>query len=238
MARGVIYVENSKNSKLGDCDTTYVGIKDSCSSTCPLKQSRTCYAMTSYTGIINRRMEKRARGANPLALARAEAKTINNCYSGGPVPNGRMLRLHTIGDSRSITGTRILAKAADRWIKRGGKYVFTYTHSWKNVNREDWGSVSVLASIESTSQVEMVRKQGFAPAIIVPQHTTDKAHSLPGSETVFIPCPAQTKDNVSCSTCQLCMKSDWLFAINRGISFAAHGVRQNSLKKQLTLIKE
>jgi hypothetical protein len=238
MSRGAIYVSDSGNSKLSHgekIDTTYVSIKGTCSDTCPLKQSKTCYAMNSFVGIINRRMNRRARQSSPLALAQAEARTIDESYNGGPVPTGRCLRVHTAGDSRTWAGTRLIAAAVKRWKARGGGHAFTYTHSHAHVPREMWGSVSVLASIESTDQVAAVRAMGYAPAIVVSEHASDKAGVLPGSDTVFIPCPAQTR-GVSCVDCGLCMRGDWLFVTNRGISFAAHGIRKNDLKRHLKMV--
>jgi hypothetical protein len=234
--KGAIYVEGSKNSKLGKMDTTYAAIKGSCSSTCPLKTDKTCYALGSFVGMINKRMERRARGASALEIARSEARAIDQAYDGGAVPVGTDCRLHTSGDSRSRQGTRVLAKAVSRWIRRGGRSAFTFTHSWAHVPRREWGAVSVLASIESTDQVAAVRAQGYPPALIVATHTTDKAHRLEGSDTIFIPCPAQTKDNVGCSDCKLCMKSEWLYRTNRGISFAAHGIRKTELKRHLKMV--
>jgi len=237
--RGAIYVSNSGNTKLKGSkkiDGTYCSIKATCSTTCPLKQNQTCYAMNSFVGMVNTRMNRRARQDSPLQLARSEAKCIDESYNGGDVPTGRDCRLHIAGDSRTITGTRIIAAAAKRWLKRGGRSVFTYTHSWAHVSRDNWGSVNVLASIESADQVEQVRSMGYSPAIVVAEHASDKAYKLPNCETVFIPCPAQTND-IHCSDCRLCMKSDWLFETNRGISFAAHGIRKADLKRHLTVIK-
>lgn len=237
--RGVIYVEGSKNSKLAGTkpiDSTYAAIGSTCSPTCPLQRDKLCYATLSYVGMINKRLEKESRKDSPLDLAKAEVRCIDKSYHGGKVPAGRDLRLHISGDSRTRLGSRALARAARRWIDRGGQSVFSYSHSWKHVERSDWGCVSVLASIESVDQAGEVRKQGYAPALIVPEHKSDKTYTLPGSSVDWIPCPAQTR-SVHCSDCRLCMKADWLFAENKGITFAAHGVKKNSLKRHLTVIQ-
>lgn len=240
--RGAIYVEGSKNSKLvgsKPIDGTYCSIRNTCSPICPLKEDGTCYAGLSYVGMINKRLESRARQGSPLNLARAEAACIDAAYNGGSIPEGRDLRLHISGDSRSIKGTRILAKAVDRWLARNGRTAFSYTHSWAHVPRSTWGKVSVLASIESTDQVAAVHSYGYAPALVVAEHYTDKAYTLPGSSVSWLPCPAQTKPGgkeVHCSDCRLCMRADWLLSENKGISFAAHGVRRNELKRHLTLV--
>ena len=162
---------------------------------------------------------------------------IDNCYGGGQVPTGRALRLHVAGDSRTVAGSRAINKAVGRWKARGGGDCWSYTHAWAYVPKSVWSNVSVLASVESTSEVSAARAQGYAPAIVVDHHTTDKAIQLPGSETKFIPCPAQTRE-VGCSDCKLCFNTDRLFEGNLGIAFAVHGTQTNKLKRHLQVIAD
>ncbi len=236
--KGAIHVADSGNTKImgsKKVDATYAAIKHTCPSSCPLKDEG-CYAQTSFTGIVNRRNERRAKGSSPVDVARAEAKAIDDSYNGGPVPQGRALRLHVAGDSRTLLGTRILNKSIGRWKQRGGGDCWSYTHAWRHVPREEWSNVSILASIQSTSEVEEARAQGYAPSIVVPEHPTDKAYKLPGSDTTFIPCPNQTR-GIGCTDCNLCMKADWLYETNRGIAFSVHGVYKGILKRRLTVIQ-
>ena len=237
--RGAIYVEGSANNKLAGSkpiDATYAAIKNTCSPTCPLKKDKLCYATLSFVGMINRRMERRAKNNSPLEAARAEAKAIDASHNGGNIPAGRFLRLHVSGDSRTIAGTRVLNNAVKRWISRGGHTAYSYTHSWAHVPRSMWSKVSVLASIENVDQVRAVRAQGYAPALVVPNHLSDKAYTLPNCDTKFIPCPSQTR-GIGCSDCRLCFDADRLYKGNYGIAFAAHGVKKNALKRSLTVIQ-
>lgn len=236
--RGAIYVEGSDNRKIsgvGKVDATYASIKKTCPDSCSLKDAG-CYAQESFVGMVVRRMDKRARQDSPLQVARAEARAIDQAYGGKSIPMGRDLRLHVSGDSRTIKGTRVLNAAIARWRKRGGKDVWNYTHAWQHVPRQEWSNVSTLASVDRVDQIEEARKQGYAPAIVVDHHASEKAHKLPGSDTTFIPCPQQTR-NVPCVDCRLCFKADWLYSTNRGIAFAAHGVKQNEIKKHLKVIQ-
>lgn len=235
---GAIYVSDSGNTKImgsKKVDATYASIKHTCPSSCPLKDEG-CYAQTSFVGMINLRMQRRAKGKSAIDVARSEAKAIDNSYNGGPVPQGRALRLHVAGDSRTLLGTRIINKAIKRWKNRGGGSVWSYTHAWKHIPREEWSNASVLASIQNTSEVEAARAQGYAPAIVVDYHKSDKAYQLAGSDTKFIPCPNQTR-GVGCSDCKLCFNADRLFATNMGIAFAAHGVKKEQVKRHLTVLK-
>ena len=235
--RGAIYVSDSGNTKIQGSekiDATYVSISKTCSDDCPLKKKE-CYAQNSFAGMVTRRLNREARGRTVLQMARAEARVIDNAYRGGKVPN-RDLRLHVAGESRTITGSRIINAAVGRWKIRGGRSCWSYTHAWKHVPREEWSNVSILASVTTTDEVGPARKQGYAPAIVVSEHPSEKAYTLPGCDTTWIPCPNQTR-GVGCSDCQLCFRADCLFQTNRGISFSAHGIHKNSIKRRLNVIQ-
>lgn len=236
--KGAIYVSDSGNTKImgsHKVDATYASIKATCPSTCSLKNGG-CYAQTSFVGMINARMDRRARQYSPLAVARAEARAIDDSYRGGPVPEGRCLRIHVAGDSCLKKGTQLINNAVGRWKKRGGGDAWSYTHAWHNIPRAIWSNVSVLASVESVNQIAEARKQGYACAVVVSEHPTDKAYTLPGSNTKLIPCPSQTR-GVGCSDCRLCFNANRLFDGNFAIAFSVHGVYKNILKKRLTVIQ-
>lgn len=238
---GAIYVSNSGNTKLkgsSKIDATYTSINSTCPKNCALKDD-SCYASLSYVGITSRRLDVESANLTAIQVAKSEVNAIDNCYNGEEVPN-RDLRLHVSGDSKTVTGTRLINQAVGRWKERGGRDCWTYTHAWAKVARDEWSNVSVLASIESVSQVNQARQQGYAPALVVPEHPGDKAYRLSGSDTKWIPCPAQTKPGgkeIACSDCRLCFDSNRLFDSNIGITFAAHGVKRSSLKHKLTVIK-
>lgn len=235
---GAIYVSDSGNRKImgsKKADATYTSIQTSCPKSCPL-MGEGCYAELGYVGITSHRLDAEAVGNSPLDTARAEAKAIDNSYNGGAVPTGRDMRIHVAGDSRTIMGTRLINKAVARWKKRGGGDVWTYTHAWAHVPREEWSNVSILASISNTSEVEAARKQGYAPAIVVPEHPSEKAFQLDGCDTKWIPCPAQTR-GIGCTDCRLCFNADRLHDGNFGIAFAVHGVMKDKMKRHLNVVK-
>jgi hypothetical protein len=238
--RGAIYVKKSGNTKLagssGRVDATYASIKKSCPSTCELRD-KGCYAQQSYVGMIVNRLDRRAKGQTPLTIARAEAKVIDQAYSGRNIPPNTFLRLHVSGDSRTVKGTRVLSKAVSRWGKRGGTKAYSYTHAWRTVPRKEWGEVSVLASVANLREADEAYKKGYAPALVVPEHPGPKSYKLNGSDITWIPCPAQTKENVGCSDCKLCMRDQYLIDSKHGITFAAHGINKNKLKRHLQVIQ-
>lgn len=238
MSRGAIYVEESGNTKLNGSqkvDATYASIKATCPDSCELKD-KGCYAQNSFVGMINNRMNRRAKGNSPLETAKAEAKAIDQAYKGGAVPTGRFLRIHVAGDSRTRAGTKVLSKAVDRWKKRGGGDCWSYTHAYRHVPREMWSNVSILASVDTIEDVKVAREQGYAPAIVVPEHISEKAYLLPGIDVKWIPCPNQTR-GIGCTDCRLCFDSNRLFEKNMGIAFAVHGIKKAELKRHLTVIR-
>ena len=235
---GAIYVSDSGNRKIigsKKADATYTSIQTSCPKSCPL-MGEGCYAELGYVGITSHRLDAEAKGNSPLDTARAEAKAIDNSYNGGDVPKGRDMRLHVAGDSRTILGTRVINKAVARWKQRGGGDCWSYTHAWQHVAREEWSHVSILASVSNTNEVEAAREQGYAPAIVVPEHPSEKAFQLDGCDTKWIPCPAQTR-GVGCTDCRLCFNADRLHDGNFGIAFAVHGVMKDKMKRHLNVVK-
>lgn len=236
--RGAIYVSDSGNSKVmgsKKVDATYVSIKASCPKTCPL-MGEGCYAQLGPVGIHTARLDLEAKGFTALQAARSEAKAIDNSYKGGAVPTGRDMRLHVAGDSRTIAGSRLINNAIGHWKERGGGECWSYTHAWKHVPREEWNNVSMLASVSNVTEAAEAQELGYAPSIVVGEHPSDKAYKLEGSDTKWIPCPAQTRE-VGCSDCRLCFNADRLHEGNFGIAFAVHGVQKNKVKRKLNVIK-
>lgn len=234
------FVGNSQNAKIAGkykVAATYAPIKQSCPSTCELKDSG-CYAQSSYVGMINREEEARHDGDTPLQVAKSEALAIDLGFPKG-VPQdggrggGRPLRIHVSGDCTTKGGARVVSAAARRYTQRGGGPVWSYTHAWRKVPRSAWEGVSTLASVKSISEVMEARKQGYAPAIVVPEHKDERLYKL--GPFKFIPCPAQTRD-LACTDCRLCFDADALLSRKQGIAFAAHGTKTSEIKRRLKVL--
>lgn len=236
---GVTYVVKSGNTKImgsKPVDATYASIKKTCPSSCSLSNGNGCYAELSFVGMIVSRLNKEAVDSSALDVARAEAKAIDMSYNGGSVPESRAMRLHVAGDSKTVAGSKLINSAVGRWKKHDGGDCWSYTHAWKTVHRSSWHHVSMLASVSNVSEVKAARLQGYAPAIVVDHHDSPKAFTIDGSDVKWIPCPAQTKE-VGCSDCRLCFNANRLYEDGFGIAFAAHGVKQNHVKKHLNVLK-
>lgn len=240
-----IFVENSKNSKISGgykIASTYVSIDKTCPSSCELKKEG-CYAKLAYTGIVNERLNNRAKtnGMTPLEVTQKEARLIKDSFGGRQVPQdgpngkGRDLRIHSIGDVSSKKGAKALARAAENFLKRGGGVPYTYTHNWRKIKRSDFGRISVLASLDDHADIQKAYDKGYAAAIIVDKFPNgDKAFEVNGFKAIA--CPSQTRD-VPCVKCRLCFQADKLFAARSVIAFEAHGAQKGAIKKRLAVLK-
>jgi hypothetical protein len=224
----------SGNEKTGKIAATHVGTDRTCQA-CKLKDPDPvtgkipCYYRSGFrTAPLDARMNEAARvqKASVVRIAKAEARLIDRLLTGKKRDGsnrvtGRPLRIHVGGDTPTKEAAVIVAAAARRFTERVQAPAYTYTHSWRDVPRSAWEGVSVLASIESTADGRKALKRGYAPAVIVERFNGSKAFELDGVR--WIPCPAQTRDDVSCDSCRLCMNADALRDRGTGIAFAAHG---------------
>lgn len=205
------------------CCSTFVSIEATCSSACPFKGAG-CYVQDGFTGVAVRQLDAIAKGRSGFDVGLDELAVIDAAFPVG-VPQdgargGRDLRLHDSGDVATLGAAILLGEAARRWRARGGGSVWTYTHTWREIDRSSWGpAVSVLASVERPDEIRQARLRGYAPAIVVERHESPKAFDLGG--TKIIPCPNETVGR-TCVECRLCLDRD-LYAMNAGIAFAAHG---------------
>jgi hypothetical protein len=230
---GVRFVERSDNAKLGKgCAATYVSIQRSCSDHCPLKAGG-CYAKTGNVGMHSARMDREAANLTSMQLAQNEAASIDASPT-----RSKILRLHVSGDCSTPETASIVAAAANRWKNRCGGKVWTYTHSWREVNRSVWKGVSILASVHTVREAVAALKRRYAPAIIVGEFASPQAFQMPGSRITWIPCPAQSmpEKGITCDKCQLCLNAERLAKNYQGIAFKAHGSGKNLAKRHLKLI--
>ena len=229
----VIAKTNSGNRKIGKVATTYVS-QESCPTSCPFFDGGGCYAEQGPVGWITSRLNAAAKAAptppTPEELGQAEADAID----GLKVVPGQPLRLHTVGDCKTDEAASLVAAAAGRYQdedRRGGP-VWTYTHAWKNVSRDSWGEVSVLASCETADDVRAAHTRGYATSIVVEDFPTDKRYELDGIE--ILPCVQQTHGK-TCDECRLCFDDERLLKKKLTIGFKVHGTNSGVRKAKLAL---
>lgn len=222
----ITVVEKSRNRKAGLVSATYAPIQ-TCPNHCRFKD-KGCYAQLGHTGIHAKHNEMEARRQKifrPLDFAKAEAKKILE------LSGERPLRLHVMGDCRTPKSAEVLARAAEKYTKLHHKPVWTYTHCWREIPREKWGSISVLASCETFEEAEYAKKRGYAISM-TRWKAFNKAFNWKGFK--MQPCKELT-EGIQCNKCQLCFKDDYLRKNNIVICFFPHGARgqeiTNILKK-------
>ena len=221
--------------------STYLPVKQTCPP-CPFKGNG-CMAESGYTGRAVKRLEAAARGFDATQLVKAEARQIDRlCARGVPQDGGRDgkgprdMRLHVSGDVTTLVGLRALARAVERWQRRGGGRAWTFTHAWERLPRMEWGVISVLASVETPEGAERAWSLGYTPAITVREFPSPRAFRVDGSSITWVPCPAET-GKATCVQCRLCLdRAGWLHMNRKGIAFAVHGPQDGAAKKRLPVL--
>ena len=220
-------IEKSANVKIGTVSATYV-TQSSCGD-CVFKANG-CYAEGGNVAFVTRRLNK-AHDTEPMTpadIARQEAAAIDTL-------TGRLdLRVHVVGDCKDDESAQIVSAAMARHESKAGKASWTYTHSWREVSRDSWQIQAVQASCETPQDVRDANARGYAAAIVVDQHDSDKAYVRDG--VTIVPCPEQTR-GLTCVECRLCMGPAVQRRAERGnvaIGFAAHGVGRKAAIKAIT----
>lgn len=208
--------------------STYVSIAGTCPDSCEFK-AKGCYAKAGATHLTMSGLDRGALGLTALDITRAEAAAIDNlCKRGVPADGakgGRDLRLHVGGEVSCTAGARLLAAATERWLARGGGSVWTFTHRWRQIPREAWGRISVLASCATLDDVDRATQRGYASAIVVPSFP-DGSRPFGFAGRRAVPCLAESareRGDMTCATCRICMKDHAILERGDVIAFSAHG---------------
>jgi hypothetical protein len=108
-------VNYSENRKIGDAAATYAA-QVSCPDDCPFLGAG-CYAEVGSVAFTTRRVNRAANdmSASAIDVAEAEAREIDK------LPGGRLLRLHVVGDCKTVEAVRILRKAVERYVARSNR---------------------------------------------------------------------------------------------------------------------
>lgn len=217
------------NAKLGRGVLHTSASQITCPASCPLRRAG-CYAEGGRVGLISRDLNAVAQrdGHTAESVIRLEAGLIRGLNPTKP------LRLHVVGDAPT---ERCAAILADACAERTGP-TWTYTHAWRDVRRLAWGGVQVWASLDSPAQMEQAEEQGYQQmALVVAEHKSASARLEKGR--LHIPCPAQTKQGVTCAKCRICWHGPERWR-HRGVDsvvveFAVHGRSHRAVKAALNL---
>tara|TARA_R110000822_G_scaffold306726_1_gene433182 strand:+ start:662 stop:1201 length:540 start_codon:yes stop_codon:yes gene_type:complete len=146
------------------------------------------------------------------------------CESIAALPPGQLWRHNVAGDLPGVNES-VDAYALGEIVRANtGRRGFTYTHK-KSLDAIEWAQqatawgFTVNMSADDAGEADQLADTGLPLVCIVPMDTPERT-TTPGGLPIVI-CPAQTRDNVSCNTCQLCQRADR----NIVIGFRAHGSR-------------
>ena len=202
--------------------------KKSCPSDCPHITS--CYAKSGPLALHWNKVSNKDRGSSWNTF-------INQIKQFDP---GQLWRHNQAGDlpgaGNKIDKVKIQSLvSANNAAQALG---FTYTHKpvlgrdpvakenkviIKNANQAGF---TINLSADNLTQADKLVKLNIGPVVtLLPEDYEDKSIT-PAGNTVIV-CPAQTRENVSCSTCKLCAN------VNRSviIGFKAHGTAKKAASK-------
>lgn len=205
------FIRTSANSKTGPIPVTY-SQRETCPPSCPHYRAD-CYAEDYYTALAWNKVP--ARGGTLGEL----------CSNIAALPEGQLWRHNVAGDLPG-QGEELDPVALGEIVAANrGRRGFTYTHKkspealhWVG-HANAWG-FTVNLSADDAGDADALAETGAGPVVaIVPMDTPEKSYT-PAGRTIIV-CPAQTRDNVSCSTCGLCARPDRAVIVG----FRAHGTR-------------
>jgi hypothetical protein len=146
-----------------------------------------------------------------------------------------VLRLKVGGDTPNSEYARGLASSCAAYSAKQGQPAYGYTHNWREIPREAFGSISMLASCDKPSDIDQAKAAGYATAIVVSEFPKGNKAFMSGGNRI-IPCPNQTASDdkpVQCVDCKLCFRDDKLRAHDITIGFRAHGRKVGQLQAEL-----
>jgi hypothetical protein len=169
------------------------------------------------------KVAKQTGKTRPIDIAREEAKAIRNMKGSAP------LRLHVVGDCRTSRATKIVASAAEDYMNEHNQKAWTYTHAWREVPRESWGKVSVLASCEIVEDAKYAMERGYAVCMVWSK-PFKRPFTFQGLN--MVPCIQETH-GIKCDKCKVCMHDEKLRDKNKVICFFPHGSGKENVRKTL-----
>lgn len=203
----------SNNAKTGPIPVSTTSAT-TCPDACPLK-ARGCYAKGGPLAIHWRKITEGTRGGSWGAF----------CSSVSMLPEGQLWRHNQAGDLPG-NGQAIDAAALRQLVKANrGKRGFTYTHylpTRKNlaaIRAANKAGFTVNLSADNLAEADQLAEKNAGPVVVVlPSEAPGKSRTPAGRQVIA--CPAETRDTVTCASCQLCARAD-----RRGIiiGFRAHG---------------
>jgi len=215
---GVTVVEKTGDTKTGPMSVTHAP-QLSCPTDC-----------TFYPDTIDD-ISGTDRDVLAITIAQAESDGIDK------LSGKSNLRVHVVGDCQTTEAASIVGAAMVRYEQRSGKRAYTYTHAWRDVPYSAWQGARVIASCETTQDINIARDElGYPSAeFTYMEHESRKVFKRDGIKV--LPCPNQFNKEVTCDKCMACANIEMLQDKNLVIGIAGHGAVKK-LRKQLESIQK
>lgn len=225
-----IYTPASRNVKTGPIPVTY-SPSSTCPSACSLKNAG-CYAEAGHTNIQWKRLDKNQIGVDWDTLI----------FNIKKLPKNQLWRHNVAGDLPGDDNVIDNMAMHDLVEANRGKRGFTFTHKpvglsgYKLVNARivrasNLNGFTVNLSADNLIDADRKAEIGCGPVVVVVESDAPRHMKTPKGKHVIV-CPAEYKEDMTCSRCGLCA-NPFRKAI---IAFRAHGVRKNKVNKRLKVI--
>jgi hypothetical protein len=210
---GVLFVPNSEAAKIAGCSCTYLS-RQTCSDQCPLKDDG-CYGNGGHVRLHTPKNNPDLSADDIILNECAILSEVSYVYD--------PLRLHVVGDATTALHAMALRSATAHWDDP----VFTYTHSWRFIERKWWGDISVFASCETQSEASQAMLAGYAAVMVVEKFQGAKWKAGPFKA---IACPHQTESKLDCIRCGLCFEASERLKKQQIIAFEPHGSQAKAVR--------
>jgi len=203
----------SRNRKVGPIPVS-TSHRDTCPTSCPFLDAG-CYAQGGPLSLWWGRMMKQPNVGSDWQTFVAKVRAL---------PAGQLWRHNQAGDLPG-TGDNLGVMCVDELTSANGRSRgFTYTHKPLTTQRErdaiaraNRDGFTINLSANSPAHADELAALEIGPVVtVLPSDQTTNSET-PAGRTIVI-CPAVTRDDVSCATCQLCQRQR-----ETVVGFPAHG---------------
>lgn len=218
----VHFTLKSNNVKTGPIPVSTMSA-ETCSDDCPLKGNG-CYAGSGPLSWHWRKVTAGLRGISWQAY----------CDSVEQLDDGQLWRHAQAGDlpgvNHAIDGLMLAQLVAANEGKRG----FTYTHKPVLTNKRNATLVrlanaqgfTINLSANNLAQADQLSDLAIGPVVTIVAIDAPEKQTTPAGRTVIV-CPAQSRDDVTCSSCGLCQRQDRTVIVG----FRAHGTAKRKAER-------
>lgn len=211
---------SSRNSKTGKIPVSMTESK-SCPESCPLK-TKGCYAKSGYTRLHWDMLAKKD-VSWPFFIKQIKS-----------LPENQLWRHNSAGDLPGINESIHRGMLDSLVSANAGKRGFTYTHKQPNtknaklIKDANQAGFTINLSANNIQQADEYKALDIAPVVVILDSNSPDKFKTPAGNTVIV-CPAQIRDEITCSNCGICQVSNRKVIVG----FKAHGIGKNNINKML-----